>query len=124
MAVELDHLFICVSRGAPEAECLTRFGLIEGPPNVHPGQGTANRRFFFRRAMLELLWVEDQCEAQNEQTAATKLWERWSGRFDGVTSPFGIIMRPAHWEGITPPFAAWEYKPDYLPARSEEHTSE
>jgi Glyoxalase-like domain len=116
MAVELDHVFICVSRGAPEAECLTRFGLIEGPRNVHPGQGTANRRFFFESAMLELLWVEDPCEAQNEQTAATKLWDRWSGRLGGVTSPFGIIMRPVHREDITPPFAAWVYKPDYLPA--------
>lgn len=116
MAIELDHLFICLSRGAPEAEYLRRYGLIEGAPNVHPGQGTANRRFFFENAMLELLWVEDPGEAQNEQTAPTKIWGRWSGRLDGVTSPFGIIMRPGQWEETTPPFAAWEYKPDYLPA--------
>jgi len=44
------------------------------------------------------------------------LWDRWSRRLDGVTSPFGIIMRPAHREDITPPFAAWEYQPDYFPA--------
>ena len=66
MAVELDLLFICLSRGAPEAKFLTRFGLIEGPRNVHPGKGTANRRFFFENAILELLWVEDPSEAQNE----------------------------------------------------------
>ena len=70
----------------PEAEYLTRLGLIEGLPNVHPGQGTANRRFFFENAMLELLWVEHPGEAQNEQTAPTKLWDRWSGRLDGVVS--------------------------------------
>jgi len=69
----LDHLFVCLSRGAPEADNLTRFGLIEGPRNIHPGQGTANRRFFFENAMLELSWVEDPDEAQNEQTAPTKL---------------------------------------------------
>ena len=66
--------------------------------------------------MLELLWVEDPGEAQNEQTAPTKLWDRWSRRLDGITSPFGIIMRPAQRGVITPPFAAWEYKPNYFPA--------
>jgi hypothetical protein len=45
--VELDHLFVCTSQGAPEAKYLAWFGLIEGPANVHPGQGTANRRFEF-----------------------------------------------------------------------------
>jgi len=115
MSVEFDHLFICVSQGGAEAEHLRRFGLVEGPPNVHRGQGTANRRFFFRNAMLELLWVEDAEEARNEQTAPTQLWDRWSRRMDGVTSPFGVIMRPVE-DGTPPPFAAWQYKPDYLPA--------
>jgi hypothetical protein len=124
MSVELDHVFVCLSQGAPEAEYLARFGLIEGPSNVHPGQGTANRRFFFENAMLELLWVENPSEAQNEQTARTKLWDRWSGRQDGVTSPFGIIMRPAQREAITPPFAAWEYQPDYFPAGTCLHVGE
>ena len=53
MPFELDHVLICLSQGAPEAKYLTRFGLIEGTANVHPGQGTANRRFFFKNAMLE-----------------------------------------------------------------------
>lgn len=114
MPVELDHVFVCVSQGAPEAEYLTRFGLIEGPANVHPGQGTANRRFFFKNAMLELLWVENPDEARNEQTAPTKIWDRWSRRLDGAASPFGIILRPVQ-EGITPPFAGWEYRPNYFP---------
>ena len=121
MPVELDHVFVCTSQGAPEARHFARFGLIEGPANVHPGQGTANRRFFFENAMLELLWVENPGEAQNEQTAPTKLWDRWSGRLDGATSPFGIVMRPTDQEAVTPPFAAWEYKPDYFPAGMSLH---
>jgi len=44
---EVDHLFVCANLGAPEADSLIAFGLTEGAPNVHPGQGTANRRFFF-----------------------------------------------------------------------------
>lgn len=57
MTVELNHLFVCTAAGAPEAEALKAFGLTEGTPNTHPGQGTSNRRFFFRNAMLKLLWV-------------------------------------------------------------------
>jgi len=112
--VELDHLFICVSRGAPEAEQLIQFGLREGPSNIHPGQGTANKRFFFRNAMLELLWVENPLDAQSQQTAPTKLWERWSGRGTG-TCPFGIIVRPANAEHQSVPFPAQEYQPIWLP---------
>lgn len=48
----LDHIFICVQPGASEAEALIDFGLTEGSPNRHQGQGTANRRFFFRNAFL------------------------------------------------------------------------
>jgi hypothetical protein len=113
VAVELDHVFICVTRGAPEAEGLVRFGLCEGTPNSHPGQGTANSRFFFRNAMLELPWVENSIDAQSEQTAPTQLWERWSGRHDG-TCPFGIIVRPANNESTLAPFPALEYLPIWL----------
>lgn len=112
--VELDHVFICVSQGAPEAEELIRFGLFEGPSNLHPGQGTANRRFFFTNAMLELLWVENPLEAQSERTAPTKLWERWSGRRAGAC-PFGIIVRPANQGHSSAPFPAQEYRPVWLP---------
>ena len=114
MTVELDHVFICTSPGAPEAECLLELGLTEGPPNQHPGQGTACRRFSFKNAMLELLWVSDQREAQNEQTRRTLLWERWSGRDTG-TCPFGICLRPADSRQSEPPFPAWKYRPSYLP---------
>ena len=114
MAFELDHVFICVSRGAPEAEHLVQFGLREGPSNTHPGQGTANRRFFFRNAMLELLWVEDAREAQSEETAATRLWERWSNRQSGAC-PFGIVWRPTGTADPVTPFPAQEYRPRWLP---------
>ena len=64
MAFELNHIFICASIGAGEADLRIAFGLTEGTPNVHQGQRTARRRFFFRNAYLELLWVENSVEAQ------------------------------------------------------------
>jgi Glyoxalase-like domain len=114
MAVELDHVFVCVNRSAPEAQELCRFGLSEGTANVHIGQGTANRRFFFRNGMLEFLWVEDPDEARSEDTAPTQLWERWSQRESGAC-PFGVLVRPANADE-TVPFPAREYRPVWLPA--------
>ncbi|WP_017300033.1 hypothetical protein [Nodosilinea nodulosa] len=115
MPFELDHLFICTEVGAPAAKQLTQFGLREGSANVHPGQGTANRRFFCQNLMLELLWVHNAAEAQAEATRPTHLWERWSGRAQAAC-PFGLCLRPS--PGKEPdglPFPAWDYRPTYLP---------
>jgi glyoxalase-like protein len=114
MRMELDHLFVCVAPEAPEADELVSFGLREGPPNRHPGQGTANRRFAFANAMIELLWVSDRREVQSECPRRTLLWERWSGR-EGEASPFGICLRPVDCQNTESPFPAWEYRPAYLP---------
>jgi hypothetical protein len=113
--IELDHLFVCTAPNAPEADKLIQFGLREGPPNQHPGQGTECRRFAFANAMIELLWVSDPSEAQNRTTRPTLLWERWSGRERDV-SPFGICLRPIDPKDAgPPPFPSWKYRPAYLP---------
>lgn len=115
MTVELDHVFICMDRLAPAAESLLQFGLSEGTSNTHPGQGTANRRFFFQNAFLELVWVDDPAEAQSPLVARTGLWERWSQRTSGA-SPFGVGLRVDGAAQGQLPFANWEYRPPYLPA--------
>jgi hypothetical protein len=123
MTILLDHVFICTAINAPEAEALLAFGLVEGSSNVHPGQGTANRRFFFEGGFIELLWVANQLEAQSELTAPTRLWDRWS---DSVTHqnternaqicPFGIGFSADGEVAVPPPFESWAYHPCYLPA--------
>jgi len=115
MALELDHVFICCSTDAPEGDALVRLGLTEGSPNTHPGQGTANRRFFFRNVFLELLWVSDPAEARSLQTCRTRLWERWSGRSSGAC-PFGLVFRPRIGTIPEAPFRTWAYTPSYLSA--------
>lgn len=114
MKLSIDHIFICTARGAPEAEHLKAFGLEEGSPNRHLGQGTACRRYFFHNAMLELLWIENESEAKNQTTRPTRLWERWSNRQVGA-SPFGICFRPAQSDQSAPTFPYWNYHPAYLP---------
>jgi hypothetical protein len=110
----LDHLFVMTDAGAPDADDLLARGFVEGPPNRHPGQGTACRRFFFANAMLEFLWVENEAEARSEAVQPLRLWERWAGRDLGAC-PFGIALRPTA-PGLEPPFPSFEYWPSFFPA--------
>lgn len=111
--VELDHVIFFCGVGAPEADALLARGLHEGPGNSHPGQGTVNRRFFFRNAYLELLWVENFTEAQSPEARRTQLWDRWTNRSAGVC-PFGLVFRPGS-NTKAAPFPAWSYVPRYFP---------
>ncbi len=111
MPLELDHCFILVSPGAPEAARLIELGLIEGPGNRHPGQGSANRRFFFADGMLELLWLHDPVEARRGPGRDLRLVERAG---DPPASPFGLILRDDGPTDSAPPFDGWTYQPDYF----------
>jgi hypothetical protein len=113
MTFEIDHLFILTDVGAEVADRLVSLGFIEGSSNIHRGQGTANRRFFFRNVMLELLWVHSPLEAQSAPIRRTRLWERWVER--DRLCPFGICLRSSNGSDAALPFASWEYRPPYLP---------
>lgn len=110
---EIDHIMIFCNVGAPESAALTEKGLHEGPGNTHPGQGTANRRFFFPNVYLELVWVENPVESQRPGIAETGLWERWQRRAAGAC-PFGLVFRPGK-NGPEVPPASWTYAPQYFP---------
>lgn len=110
--MQIDHIFIRVRPGGPEADLLREFGLTEGSGNVHPGQGTANRRFFFANAFIELLWIANEEEARSPVTSPTMLHERLS--LEGSASPFGICLRPSSAAEVAD-FETWDYRPAYLP---------
>jgi hypothetical protein len=114
MPFEIDHLFIVSAPGAPEAERLIALGLAEGTPNVHPGQGTANRRFYLRNAMLELIYVTDETEVRSALVAPTRLWERARWR-QTAACPFGLCLRATAGAPSAPPFPTLDYRPPYLP---------
>jgi glyoxalase-like protein len=115
MEYEIDHLFVLTDVDAPDAEALVRLGLTEGPPNRHAGQGTANRRFFFDNAMLELLWVENEDEARSLPAQPLRLADRWKERSMNAC-PFGICLRARDVETVVPPFRFFEYRPSFFPA--------
>lgn len=126
--MEFDHIFIATkSLAKVEEACqvLLQAGFIQGSDNFHAGQGTANKRFFFQNAFIELLYPNPQLateqaiksELLSSITQATRLYERIFERDNA--SPFGICFRPANTmpkdELIKLPFATWQYRPDYLP---------
>lgn len=113
MELKLHHVFACASVGAPEAAELLDAGLVEGSRNVHVGQGTSNRRFFFERGFLELIWVHDEREAQSDLTAPTRLWDRWVGRGKDA-NPFGLCFTSVKGAGPGLPFPTRTYQPSYL----------
>jgi hypothetical protein len=101
MRYEIDHVFVLTEVGAPGAEALVRLGFTEGLSNWHEGQGTANRRFFFDNAMLELLWVENVEEARSPAAQPLQLADRWMARSISA-SPFGICLRARDGETVLP----------------------
>lgn len=115
MPFELDHVFVCANLGGAEATQLVELGLTQGPSGAHQGQGTANQCFLFHNAYLELIWVHDEADARSPLTEKTRLFERWNGRADGAC-PFGICLRPTRPSSVSgPPFAGWDYLPQYVP---------
>lgn len=111
MTVQLDHFFILTEEGAPLADLLVDIGLVEGTPNNHPGQGTANRRFFLANTGIEFLYLRDAYEANNGPGRKLKFVERTQQ--EGA-SPFGIIVRTTNGLEEDVSFAGWKYFPDYF----------
>ena len=113
MNMTLDHVFILVEPEAKVGDRLIEHGFREGPRNTHPGQGTANRRFYFANGMLELIWVQDADEASNGPGRNLHFSERAE---DPTASPFGVIFVPRK-DNISRdmPFPSWHYQPDYFP---------
>ncbi len=89
--MDIDHIFIFSDNYGEEANQLVEFGLIEGSSRVHPGQGTANRKFYFHNFFLEILWVVDENDIQNKTTSITKLWDRSQYNLNGY-SRFGLCV--------------------------------
>ena len=117
MQLELDHVFILVEPGAAVADLLVAEGFQEGSGNRHPGQGTANRRFYFANGMLEFLWVHDVAEALKGPGRDLYFPER---AVDPNASPFGIIfLKKEDGDDVSAdlammPFVGWTYQPVYF----------
>jgi len=113
--LELDHVFIFVSKDAPERESLIRLG-FRAPDRVarHTGQGTASVGFAFENAYLELLWVEDEkefqatCSADGEEFCARAQWRETGA------SPLGIGLRNRCGDSHPPRLKYREHRAEWM----------
>jgi hypothetical protein len=113
--LEFDHVWIVVSRDAPERAALERAGLKISPNiNRNDGQGTASVSAEFFNAYIELMWPEPTVSvAQGAERGVEKFKNRMNWRTSGWC-PIGIALHrigPA----TTLPFPTWSIAPDWMP---------
>jgi hypothetical protein len=113
--LELDHVWIVVTRDAPERAALERAGLKISPNvNRHDGQGTASIAAEFPNFYIELMWPDPTVSvAPGAERGVEKFKNRMNWRTSGW-SPIGIGL---HRSGLaTPlPFPTWTIAPDWMP---------
>jgi len=91
--LQFDHVWIVVTREAPERAALERAGLKISPDrNRHDGQGTASITTEFLNSYIELMWPDPTVSvAPGLERAVEKFKNRmnWrtSGRRNGLEAP-------------------------------------
>lgn len=113
--LEFDHVWIVVTRAAPERAALERAGLKISPGvNRHDGQGTASMTADFQNSYIELMWPDPTVPvAPGAERGVEKFKNRMNWRTSGWC-PIGIGL---HRVG-TPsplPFPTWTIAPDWMP---------
>ena len=115
--VELDHLLISVTPGAPERSALERAGFIVWPEvQRHDGQGTSSIMAELDRCFIELVWRDSSVAvAPDKEVVARKYALRSSWRSSGW-SPFAIALRRTAASPDSLPFPTWPVTVPWRPA--------
>jgi hypothetical protein len=108
----VDHIYFCTDKPKELTDFLKNKGFVEGEPNSHPGQGTANHRFFFNNFMLEILYITDEAELSTERTKVLGIKEQFKSK---NICKFGVIMRPNEEKENSFNLECEKYEPTYLP---------
>jgi hypothetical protein len=113
--LEFDHVWIVVTRGAPERAALERTGLKISPGvNRNDGQGTASVSAEFLNAYIELMWPDPTVSvAPGAERGVEKFKNRMNWRTSGWC-PIGIALH-RNGSGATLPFPTWSIAPDWMP---------
>jgi hypothetical protein len=113
--LEFDHVWIVVTRDAPERAALEKAGLKISPDvNRHDGQGTASITADFQNSYIELIWPDPTVSvAPGAERGVEKFKNRMNWRTSGWC-PIGIGLHRVR--GATPfPFPTWTIAPDWMP---------
>src|SRR5438876_2959435 len=113
--LEFDHVWIVVTRDAPERAALERAGLKISPDvNRNDGQGTASVSAEFLNAYIELMWPDPTVSvAQGAERGGEKFKNRTNSRTSGWC-PLGIALHRTG-PSTTLPFPTWSIAPDWMP---------
>lgn len=114
--LEFDHVWIVVTREAPERTALEHAGLKISPNvNRHDGQGTASVTAEFLNAYIELLWPDPTVPvAPGAERGVEKFKHRMNWRTSGWC-PIGIGLHRTS-PNTTLPFPTWSIAPGWMPA--------
>src|SRR5437762_12886477 len=76
--LEFDHVWIVVSRDAPERAALERAGLKVSPNvNRHDGQGTASITAEFLNTYIELIWQDPTVPVSPGAERGEETFQNW-----------------------------------------------
>ncbi|SMG36017.1 Glyoxalase-like domain-containing protein [Marivirga sericea] len=114
----IDHFNIWVSNPEKAKEKLLNIGFNSIPDSlsqVHTGQGTAGKYFYFLNAYLELIFVYDQNEFTNNNIINEQLdfAERNDYRKNGA-SPFSIALKLKDYDVEKIPFEKIRYHQNWM----------
>jgi len=111
--VQFDHLWIVVSRDAPERVALEKAGFRVGPAvSKHEGQGTASVAAEFQNSYLELIWPDPTVPiSPGLERGAEKFRQRMLWRTSGWC-PIGIVMHRVSNDPL--PFPTWSISPAWM----------
>jgi hypothetical protein len=113
LIIWIDHIFIFSDEPDEAADEFLAHGFSEGPARKHPGQVTANRKFYFENFFFEILYVTAPSELQNEVVVAAGLADRANFQQNGK-SPFGLCFLDS-WKSDSLFRGCKAYQPYYLP---------
>jgi len=116
--IEVDHLNIWVNDPNIAKERLKRIGFTSVPDSlsaVHDGQGTAGKYFNFLNGYLELIFVYDKDELEDniKKNRNLDFRERANFEFNGAL-PFSIALKMKNYNPEKIPFEKVKYHQDWM----------
>lgn len=116
--LEVDHFNIWVENPIKAKEKLIEFGFTSVPDSlsqIHKGQGTSGRYFNFLNGYLELIFVYDQNELEenNNKNIELDFIDRANFKKNGA-SPFSIALKIKDYKTEKIPFEKVEYHQDWM----------
>lgn len=116
--LEVDHFNIWVKNPKKAQEKLIEVGFTSVPDSlsaIHKGQGTAGRYFHFLNNYLELIFVNDQAEFEENNNINKDLDFAERSNFDtNGASPFSIALKLENYDIEKIPFKKVKYHQEWM----------